>query len=405
MILSPEQDAGLQAIDEWINDPDRWMFFLAGYAGTGKTTLIQHLINSMNKKPLCLAPTGKAATVLQRKLIGCTVSTVHSALYTPLKQNTTRLLELIKEYNATKDEQIMTDIRLEKDRLANERPTFSKNQAPSILPGDLIIIDEASMVSNRMMDDLGNTKAKVLFVGDTGQLPPVNDNGYFTYGHPDHMLETVQRQALDNPIIRLSMDIRLNRKIPAKIDETGFTRMHKNEFDEKSLSNFDQVMAGTNVVRRKVNRMVRRHLGWQGTWPLAGEKMICLKNQYKFGTWIINGIQCTVVSAAQLHPERFRMEMDIMYEDGLLSNLPFYPYNIEVHYNDQAEQEPYEMRRDLVEIDYAYCITVHKSQGSEWDRVLLLDDKLMADRADFRRRWLYTAVTRAKEHITWLDGC
>lgn len=415
MILSPEQDKGLILINQWLRDSSRWMFYLGGYAGTGKTTMIQHMINGMNEKPLCLAPTGKAATVLQRKLNNCRVSTVHSALYKPLQQDTSFLASLVAMAQDALDKGNMEDYqtfsnqaREERIRLAKERPEFYLNGDASILPGSFVIIDEASMVSNRMLEDLENTEAKVLFVGDPGQLPPVKDKGYFSNNQPDYTLTTVQRQALDNPIIRLSMAIRNGEWIEPEINMPEIQRYHKAKFDLGRLFEFDQAMTGSNAQRRKVNRMMRKRKynddGGDHIWiPQKGDKLICLKNQYKFGAWFINGIQCETLSEAYFDgTEGMVWKVNLLYEGDTLIGVPYYPYHTEVHYNNDAEQEPYEHRRDLIELDYGYCITVHKAQGSEWNRVLLIDDEMNMWRQDERRKWLYTAVTRAKEHITWL---
>ncbi len=247
MILTPEQEQAIAAIDAWLKDDDQWMFYLGGYAGTGKTTLMHHFINSLQREPTCLAPTGKAASVLQKRLHNATVSTIHSALYKPITPNIDALLKLeiqleIKKKLGEAVDKVLEDIREEKRRLMEQDIKFGDNENKAILPGSLVIVDEASMVTNRMFDDLSKLNAKVLFVGDPGQLPPVKDSGYFTYTRPDAMLRSVQRQALDNPIIELSMKVRNGDSIPARIDNDHIIRTSKVDFDLTQLGYADQVL-------------------------------------------------------------------------------------------------------------------------------------------------------------------
>lgn len=402
MQLTADQSNALDAIGCWLKDDDQWMFYLGGFAGTGKTTLMHHFINSLSEQPVCLAPTGKAASVLQKRLTNAVVTTIHSALYKPQIPDITKLERLMEELREKPNtEELKEAIRLEKERLAKIKLRFHDNPNVEIAEGELVIVDEASMVNNKMFDDLSKLKAKVLFVGDPGQLPPVGDSGYFTYTRPDSMLKEVMRQALDNPIVKLSMWVRNGDSIPKYFDEGAAIKRPKADYDITELVQFDQLMCGTNVMRRKLNRIIRKLHGREAVMPEQGEKLICLKNQYKFGTWLINGVQCVSASAAETTTD-LEWAVDVMYEGDLLSGLPYYHYPFQAHYNSNAEQDPWPMRKHLAELDYAYAVTVHKSQGSEWNSVALVDDEMFAQDKEFRKRWLYTAVTRAKEKLVWL---
>lgn len=402
MKLTNDQAAALKEIDNWIKDEDRWMFYLGGFAGTGKTFLLHHLINHLSDAPICLAPTGKAASVLQRKLDNAIVTTIHRALYSPVIPDISLLNELeSKLMEEPNSEEIRKAIIEEKERLSKLRLKFVDNPNISIAAGSLVIVDEASMVSNRMMDDLAKTNAKVLFVGDPGQLPPVNDCGYFTYAKPDAMLEEVVRQAADNPIIYWSMAIRKGEHLPVVIDSPEVQKRPKQGFEVAELHNFDQVLCGTNNMRRRINRSLRKLDNREAPMPASGEKLICLKNKYKYGGWFTNGIQCISTSKAAVDTSGDWV-MDVLYEGEAKESLPVYDYPFAIHYDPKAMEEPWQMRDHLIEMDYAYAITVHKSQGSEWDKVAMVDDGLFERDENFRRKWLYTAVTRAKEQLLWL---
>ena len=182
-VFTPHQDAALKAIADW------WkaargrpsIFRLFGYAGTGKTTLAQHIAAGIDGKVLFAAFTGKAACVMRSK--GCRgASTIHRLIYKPQEQS-------------------------------EENPTFELwNKAPAS-HAKLIIIDECSMVDAELARDLMSFEVPLLVLGDPAQLPPIQGGGFFTDARPDAMLTEVHRQARDNPIVRLSMDIRAGKSL------------------------------------------------------------------------------------------------------------------------------------------------------------------------------------------------
>jgi exodeoxyribonuclease-5 len=408
MKLTHEQEVAMDQIMAWRGSypTSDWMFYLGGYAGTGKTTLLQEIINRLDTRPTCLAPTGKAASVLQKKLTNATVQTIHSALYKPIEPSLLDLEELERKLmSAPGSAEIIEAIRIEKLRLAKQQLRFTDNSQKEIVQGDLVMVDEASMVTKKMVRDLQETGAQVLFVGDPGQLPPVEDSGYFSSAEPDAMLSEIQRQALDNPIIELSMRVRQGKPIESEIENAHILKRCKTGFPITELSAAEQVLTGMNFTRRRLNRAVRKVRGLgHAPFPLEGEKLICLKNQYAPGGWIVNGMQCLAASRCEVDLKSGDIFMDVLYEGRLLRELEVYGFPFEVHYNENAEEEPWVSRKGLSEFDYGYAITVHKSQGSEWDKVILVDDNLFSNNRLNRKRWLYTAVTRAKEHLTWLTN-
>lgn len=401
MNLTYDQLRGIEAINKWLRQSASPAFVLAGYAGTGKTTLLQEFINAQDKPVLCCAPTGKAAAVLGKRLTNAKVSTIHRALYKPVTQSMNTLNTLLGELtNHPDNEDLKLAIEEERARLATSEVGFALRADRDILPGQLVVIDEASMVSKRMEKDLLATNAKILFVGDPGQLPPVMDEGFFRWHPPDVMLTEVLRQALDSPIIRLSMMVRKGDFIAA--GEYGAVRkIPKSEFPPKEWLTYDQVVTGKNDSRRKVNRYFRAQkfgtgVGW---WPVEGDKLICLKNDYEAG--LINGLFGAALAPFTFNEDMGELVGQIIYETsisvGVFARFPF-----QAHYDPSAVDPPYFDKEGLREFDYGYAITVHKSQGSEWERVILADDRMMEDKKDFRRQWLYTAVTRAKEELIWL---
>lgn len=403
MTLTPEQTKALDRIQKWYKKATREALCMGGYAGTGKTTLLQHFINGLDFHPLCCAPTGKAASVLQKKLVNATVSTIHRALYCPVDLDTSELDELEEQLlKHPNNAQILKAIDEAKVRLSKKDVKFSLNGKHGITGGQLVIIDEASMVTQRMRDDLEATGAKLLYVGDPGQLPPVNDRGFFADAPPDVMLTEVQRQALDNPIVNLSMNIR-NGVIPGYFTQGKCRHVAKGTLPPETYLEFDQVITGKNETRRKINRFFRKQTQRADLWPKEGERVVCLRNDTTAGQRYINGVQGVMLTDARVHPHTNELEGDLLYDGTVATNVPLYKYPFEAHYHSNAVEEPYTSRQGLKEFDFAYAITVHKSQGSEWDRVVVADDEMMSNNTEFRKKWLYTAVTRAKEELIWIS--
>src|SRR6516164_1228730 len=176
--FTPQQDAALKAIAHWWkNDRQQSpLFRLFGYAGTGKTTLARHIAQGIDGKVLYAAFTGKAACVMRSK--GCRgASTIHRVIYKPKEQN-------------------------------EENPTFELWHKAPASNAKLIIIDECSMVDAELARDLMSFEVPLLVLGDPAQLPPIQGGGFFTEARPDAMLTEVHRQACDDPIVRLSMQVR-----------------------------------------------------------------------------------------------------------------------------------------------------------------------------------------------------
>ncbi len=379
---------------------------LAGFAGTGKTTIVQHFINGLDRPAICCAPTGKAADVLRRKLNNSEVSTIHRALYKPLPPpSLARLNELLALVEQKPEDVTLKNLLAEERfRLDKKRVRFTKRdkEYQLIQPGDLVVVDEASMVTRQMYDDFLLTRAKVLFVGDPGQLPPVQDKGFFDVHPSDACLTQIHRQALDSPILRLSLRIRNGESI-APFRDGACAKAPKTSISFDEWLSYDQIITGANASRRRVNRYFRKIKGYDRIWPMRGEPLICLKNaeEYTF----INGVEATALEDFAYNDAMECAVGAIEYDGHSIEPRCFYPYPFRANYEEGLREESWYNRAamvDVLEFDFAYAITVHKAQGSEWDRVIIADDQMMNGRSDFRKKWLYTAVTRAKEELLWL---
>lgn len=363
MKWSTQQDEALKAASRWLKRGDEQVFRLFGYAGTGKTTLARHLAEYVDGDVLFGAFTGKAAHVLRQK--GCDgASTIHSLIYRPTA--------------------------LDDEDTENEGPQFTIRRDAPAADAALIIIDECSMVDEELGRDLLSFGTPVLVLGDPAQLPPVKGGGFFTDAEPDIMLTEVHRQAADNPIIQLSMQVR-DGEIPPVGDYGAAKVIEKRALDPNAVTEADQILVGTNRTRHRYNQRLRQILGFDGDEPWVGERLVCLRNNKDKG--LLNGGLWTVKS--RQGRKRGKLRLTLAPEDGgrnaRVAVLPEF-------FTGEAANLPWPKRRNSDEFDFGYALTVHKAQGSQWDDVILFDESY-AFRED-RLKWLYTGVTRAAETLT-----
>lgn len=424
MDWSPQQDKALIRVDKWLRDPDgQQLFRLFGYAGTGKTTLARHLAEGVGGTVLFAAYTGKAASVLRAS--GATnAQTLHSLIYLPKEKSRARLDELKQ---ALEDVQMMiheeraeaapdiqagydwqppahlTD-RLQKlqgeiraEEMNAKRPDFSLNLESPLRQASLLVVDECSMVNEEMAQDILSFDTPVLVLGDPAQLPPVKGTGYFTDATPDVMLTEIHRQARDNPIIELATRVRTGQRLER--GEYGGSSVIGRATPELALAS-DQVLVGTNKTRTSTNRRMRELKGFAGgPYPMEGEKLVCLRNDKDHG--LLNGTLHTSLSDSELLGGYVNLRIRPEDQPGAEPLLvPAHPE----HFNGDPEQIGYWDRRNAQEFTFGYALTVHKSQGSQWGRVLVIDESGVFRQPETRQKWLYTAITRAQEVVTIVGG-
>ncbi|MBU1174949.1 MAG: AAA family ATPase [Alphaproteobacteria bacterium] len=358
---SPQQDAALSAVSSWLKDEGGdQVFRLFGWAGTGKTTLARHLAAGLNAVKYA-AFTGKAALAMRKR--GCRgASTIHSLIYT-----------LVSETEG--------------------EPRFVLDRESPAASADLVVIDEVSMVDEALAADLLSFGTKVLVLGDPFQLPPVQGTGYFISEAPDIMLTEIHRQAAENPIVQLSLDIRNGGHLQrgAYGDSKVISR---DEVDQQEVLDADQVLVGRNRTRIDYNNRLRELKGLPHGAPVLGDKIVCLRNNPR--KKLLNGQIFVVLEVKRKNAGK--LEMLLLPEDADAATAEV---KVETHldfFTGTEDQMPWAVRRRFDEFTFGYSLTVHKAQGSQWDHVYLFDESF-AFRED-GRRWLYTGVTRAVEKIT-----
>ena len=272
-IFTPHQDSALKAVADWLKaKPGRNgtppVFRLFGYAGTGKTTLARHIADGVEGEVKFAAFTGKAALVMRNK--GCdSASTIHSLIYRARESGV-------------------------------EQPSFELWDDAPASKAKLIVIDECSMVDAELGRDLMSFECPLLVLGDPAQLPPIQGGGFFTDCEPDAMLTEVHRQAQDDPIVRMSMDVREGRDLD--IGRYGESEVvSRSELDPDRVMSADQVLVGRNNTRRSYNMRVRQKQNIEDPLPVAGDKLVCLRNNRKKG--LFNGGLWRVKSRAAIQIE------------------------------------------------------------------------------------------------------
>ncbi|GAB4285663.1 MAG: ATP-dependent RecD-like DNA helicase [Candidatus Dojkabacteria bacterium] len=380
--LSIDQKKALDSLKDWIfsKNKKREFITLGGYAGTGKTTLISELRKAIHKqngkfKVAFCSFTGIASMVLQQKLNeqkavtkNDSVSTIHSLIYSAVTNS--------------KGEIIGWDRK-------------------KIIPVNLIIVDEASMIDYRIWNDLLSYKIPIIAVGDHGQLPPINGS-FNLMEKPDLVLEKIHRQAEGHPIIDLSKIIRETGTIPSKSNANIKILYRSNEDDREKIvdavKNYNTntlVLCGFNTTRVKLNKFIRESIEIHAVNPVAGDRVICLKNNHEKG--IYNGMIGTINYIEDADEDFFYLKIDFDANENLYSGLG---YKDQFGNKESLASGKKEYNTKVADFfDFGYALTVHKAQGSQANRVILFEEKSSHMDEQTWKRWLYTAVTRAEESV------
>lgn len=413
MILTPQQDVALNSIENWWRYEKRARpFILNGYAGTGKTTTAKTIAGKIGIRPeevIYVAYTGKAALQLRKK--GCDeATTAHKLLYKPVTKGSKELEsmqeKLAKLHQSGGHAQAIHDlkrnIKAEKKRI--EELTFEV--APDevrIQRSKIIIVDESSMISKKIADDLMATGLPVIYCGDPFQLPPVRGRSPIADMNPDVVLTDVVRQAMESPVLEFATRLRAGNwfdlsGMSNKNGTSEMTIMPRDHADFEIYDSADQILCASNITRKTINQRIRKKkleqnkvFDPENRGCGCGDRIIFLNNDY--GAELFNGSMGVIEKIYNLDPSDVNLDYPHHYWNigGCTDETRFDDYIV---YNRQI-CDPKNVERKMTQsIDLAYAVTCHKSQGSEWDNVLVhfegLRDTNMA-------RWLYTAVTRARE--------
>lgn len=400
-----------------------------GYAGTGKTTLLRVLAEELGEIGV-VTPTGKAALRV-REAASVEARTIHRWMYAPMEDEKT-------------------------GNVAFSRKPPEKIYRPR---SGLMVVDEASMVDRELWEEFYDTCCSlglnIVIIGDAFQLPPVapGEAKPFSLLSPDFpfhesiTLTEVMRQALESPIIRASMAIR-NNMMDSALDGIGYVLPSKLYAESaRTVTEGGMVICRTNELRQKLNGMVRSTMGLPGVL-MRGEPLLVLKNDYslniyngeivKFMDWMIEPALKEVYDPfkkasfklkfgkAQIWSESIEAEPEntiftkkgnekviereragLVVEEvfGITDSLEGQDHNktpvVGISQPGIAKAAKiHGLRVPHLHANFGYTFTCHKAQGSEWDDVIVVvqPHKMNLYNLD-SRRWLYTAITRAKKNV------
>lgn len=447
---SAQRDA-IEKIVDWYSaygifrTPDDYTFMLAGFAGTGKSSLIGPIIDELNLDASSIriaAFTGKAAHVVATKLkrsgrddLASAVSTIHRLIYRPddtavqLLRNQEMRIEDLVEASELQSGGLNDAQTAELRRLRSELPSLRRDARKTrwirrpryelAATTQLIVLDEASMISERMAEDLLSFRIPILAIGDPAQLPPVNGNPYFTDSSADVTLTEVHRQALESPAIRIATALRSGSPIAGMDGDSGRVA----GWSKSSLLEFEQVLCGTNKRRWALIGAVRSALGLTSPLPVPGDKIIILQNDYDIG--VFNGQMFTVY---HVEPDDGSDLITAIVTDGSDEHLDVRRFAFDKRGFGGLDAEKVmldeiRMRRwnpkggksengyepaGVVAATFGWAITTHKAQGSQFDSVLVIDEAWLfgkyamssgRDPEATIRSWRYTAATRAERRV------
>ena len=388
MELTKKQEAGLaEALTRYKNG-EKYVT-IAGYAGTGKTTLVRYIISALNVSEDSVAYcsyTGKAAEVLRKKG-NKNAMTLHKLLY---------------------------------DSIPKPGGGFIRRPKMNV-EYDIVVVDEISMAPKSMIEMLLKHKLFAIFLGDPGQLPQIDKNESHDYLQHAHVfLDQVMRQAAESEIIQLTMKIREGENIPFTKGKEVMVLPRK-ELCTGHLTWADTILCATNATRHGVNNQMRGLLGYDGAL-CEGEKVIFKANYWEDcnneGDALVNGSLGTVVN---IH-ESFIMIPDYIKNDRhkiptvMCDFIPeagssFSSINIDKDFlisecccvDWKVSYQLGKLRNKIGDIlpkkaTYGYALTGHAAQGSQFPKVLVIEESFPFDREE-HKRWLYTCCTRPEEKL------
>lgn len=369
--LTEKQQQGLDICLKRYREKESFTI-IAGYAGTGKSYLVNAIVETLGLKENEVAYasyTGKAALVLQKQ--GKNAITLHKLLYTFYPNGYGGFIIKPKKF---------LDSSLK-----------------------LIIVDEISMCPKEIWNLLLSHKIYIIGLGDPFQLPPIGDDLHLLE-KPHIFLTEIMRQALDNDIIEYSLKLRQGEKLYSGVRGKNIRTYKKTELVPEMLTWADQILCGKNNTRRQINNQVRKILNKTNIVD-ENDKLICLKNYWDFqssqSNFLVNG------TIGYLNNIKINESNKKIRGNFFVNDLDSFG-TISLDYKLLKTGEPTIKKlpngkilpKSEIEMDYGYTITVHKAQGSQFNKVLVFDEHLWQE--ENHNRWLYTAITRAIDKVVIL---
>lgn len=422
------------------------VFLLRGFAGTGKTTIVGTIVSSLWKvkmSTVLMAPTGRAAKVMsvysKNKAF-----TIHKKIYFPKKQSSGGI-QFVLAPNKHRNTLFIVD---------------EASMIPDT-PADSKLFENGSLLDDLMYYVYSGHNCKLLLIGDTAQLPPVKlelspaleeERIALNYNKEVDMLELdeVMRQAENSGILHNATNLREQLQshffeefrfqlLPFKdvvrlldgteIQEAIDSSYHKNGKEETAI------IVRSNKRANLYNQNIRERILFLDHDIAVGDYMMVVKNNYFWlrpnseAGFIANGDIIEILelfSIKELYGFRFaevKVKMvdypnqkpfeTVLLLDTIMAETPSLSYEDgnrlyqEVQKDYAHEKSKYKKFLGVknnryfnaLQVKFSYAITCHKSQGGQWDNVFVEQPYLPNGVDKDYLRWLYTAVTRAKEKL------
>ena len=414
IILDPSQKSAIGKIKEWFVKDDSLIFVLSGRAGTGKSTIINKVIEELRLREdevRYLAPTGKAVSVLRSKGIRKAM-TIHSFIYRfdgssyknqKVLKEKSMILKMCDEGNYEEAVSVLDNIEESKRGKKKPKLYFSSRKVRGLNNLRLIVVDESSMINDDEVDDITNLGIKTIFVGDNAQLPPVEGVNSIM-DEPDAEILKIHRQVEGSDIIRLANlimefpDMKFLEAFFGRDVEAISMSELSNRLHELIKSRQWQFLTVTNREKDSINNSSRHILGYSDSkFPKAGEILLA-KGGHK-ETGIVNGIQGKVIedfTESEIEHDSIRYWVivgKIQLMDGTNAKIP-----VIMRRNNFLSGTLYEFEKGESLWEYGYAMTVHKSQGSQWPNVVYIFN----DCLNHLNKLNYTAVTRAAKKLIFV---
>lgn len=384
--LTNDQVYAIYDLENWWNGTGDQVFEISGRPGSGKTFLIRYFIDRIGldlKNVAFVAFMGKAASVLSRN--GLPGKTIHSTIY-----------DYVERVARDKDGKV---IFKENGKPKIEKTFELKEKISKKIK--LIVVDEASMVDPKLGEDLLSFGIPVVALGDLNQLPPVFGKPFFLQ-KPNVVLRQIMRQAEGSPIVYLCNELLEGHNLHYGVYGNSAI-IRKSEITDYHWRNNDIVLTGTNRLRFHINNFYRNEIYKinKPEVPHVNEKVICRKNNWgqiiDDNIPLVNG---TTGFVDFVHKDSFNgktMKIDFRpdFTKSTFKNLEFDYKHLYARPGIEEDENPFGFYYDKFE--FAYAITVHSSQGSEWGKVLYLDESFM--NSEDTKKLRYTAISRASESI------
>ena len=445
--LTTKQDLTLYKLSEFIlNEDDNSLFILKGYAGTGKTTILSSIINNLwkiKKSGVLMAPTGRAAKVLSN-YTNTEANTIHKKIYFP-KKNSSGNIDFVLQTNKSKNTIFIVD---------EASMISSKSQNKKLF-------DTTSLLSDLIQFVYSGYKCKIIFIGDTAQLPPVNsklspslDPDYLEENYNKNVLsielDEVVRQEVLSGILNNATTLR-ESLIDEDFEEfkfniSGFNdiiRLQDGEDIINSLTDSYNIfgkeetalIVRSNKRANLYNQQIRNRILFNENELSVGDNLMVVKNNYYWlkstseAGFIANGdiikileisrivdlydFRFAEVSVQMIDYPKMKPFDTVLMLDTINLETPSLNYEKANHlYNEVMKDyvsEKVKYKRFLkvknnkyfnaLQVKFSYAMTCHKSQGGQWTSVFVEQPYLPNGIDKDFIRWLYTALTRAKEKL------